>query len=240
MTLNELIENFTPENLHTFLYVSGKGDLSALYTGGNPYYKGSSLIAHILVRRDNPALKKILSITGAFAEFLNFVPVDLNRSNCWGEPALLYAIYAIRDLETIQILLENGAKVNQKNRKYRDVTPLMEGRYRLDLVQLLLTHKANIHAQDRFGRTVLMRAVAEGNDNLVNLLLAHGAHVDIQDEPNHRALMSKTPAPILASQAPAHHVNSSNEFKESPVNSVLPPPPQNMSDFTTPKTKRKR
>lgn len=80
------------------------------------------------------------------------------------------------DIETIKILLKNGADINSKQTP-DGATALIwaavEGH--MDMVKLLLDNGADINATNNVGMTALMGAAKVGNIEVVKLLLARGA-----------------------------------------------------------------
>jgi ankyrin repeat protein len=78
-------------------------------------------------------------------------------------------------LETAQLLLQNKANIEAKDKN--DETPLHFASFNghLEIVRLLLQNKANIEAKDEFGRTPLYLASLFGHSEIVRILKAHGA-----------------------------------------------------------------
>ncbi len=90
-----------------------------------------------------------------------------------------------RSQELLQLLIENGADVNQETPRG---TPLMSAAtsdLNAPLVETLLKADANVNQQDRFGRTALFYAAAFGCDTISTMLLKAGADIRIKDNDGH-------------------------------------------------------
>ncbi|KAK8201061.1 ankyrin repeat-containing domain protein [Phyllosticta paracitricarpa] len=90
----------------------------------------------------------------------------------------------------VQVLLENGAHVNNlRNKKQRtplqlavDLSPYMAAkREHPKIVRLLLEHGADVSVRDWLLMTPLHVAAARGDVEVVEILLADGADVDARD-----------------------------------------------------------
>nr|XP_043906356.1 protein TANC2 isoform X3 [Solea senegalensis]XP_043906357.1 protein TANC2 isoform X3 [Solea senegalensis] len=105
----------------------------------------------------------------------------------WGETALTAAAGAGR-LLVCSLLLDQGAAVEQGNR--RGVTPLFSAvrRGHWQVVELLLNHGVEVNMVDQQGRTALMTAASEGHMPTARLLLEHGASLDQTDREGLTAL----------------------------------------------------
>ncbi len=102
--------------------------------------------------------------------------------------ALMLAIDQ-RQIETISLLIKNGADVNKK--VFEGWTPLMEAvdENHIDIIELLIENEVKINAKDDSGRTALFKAVDQTNLEIVSLLIKHGADVNVQDNQGRTPLM---------------------------------------------------
>ncbi len=86
-----------------------------------------------------------------------------------------------RAIAMLQMLLEQGADVNQETPMG---TPLMNAStsdWNLDMVEILLEAGAKVNQQDRNGRTALFYAHVFGSDEVATLLIKSGANINIKD-----------------------------------------------------------
>jgi len=83
------------------------------------------------------------------------------------------------DIDQVQLLLSQGANVNEKNRM--GWTPLHTAirNRRLALIEPLIAKGADINAADNRGQTPLMAAIYIGQKDAVELLIAKGADVNL-------------------------------------------------------------
>lgn len=106
-----------------------------------------------------------------------------------GEMSMAYV-----DKETVQLLLDLGADVNQRNKNGK--SPLDEAAFRgnVDVIKLLLEHGVDINARSEYGSTALHNAASRGEAEAAKLLIENGAKVDYKarngDTPLCRAIRS--------------------------------------------------
>lgn len=102
---------------------------------------------------------------------------DINhRDDEFGSSALHVAIIRNR-IETVRILLKNGADPNLKTLMGWTKFPLIisaEKNY-YEITSLLLTHNADVNQSDDFGDTALLAATMKGNLDIVKLLMQYNA-----------------------------------------------------------------
>lgn len=87
-----------------------------------------------------------------------------------------------RAIAMTQMLIEQGADVNQETPMG---TPLMNAAtsdWNLDIMELLIEAGANINQQDKDGRTALFYAFKFNSDEAVTFLIKSGADVSIKDK----------------------------------------------------------
>jgi hypothetical protein len=108
-------------------------------------------------------------------------PQVINSIGSHGESLLQLAIRN-KNIEAVRFLLEEGAKVNEQDRKGR--TPLHEAVIQKQpvIVQLLIDHKAAVNLQDSRGRTPLHEAVRKKHMEIIKLLAVHGADLNVSDD----------------------------------------------------------
>ncbi len=112
---------------------------------------------------------------------------DPNASSLKKVPALILAVQR-ENLEIIEILLEAGAKITNRDQSGNDSLLWAVRKNNYDLVDLLLTWDAPVNSHANDGITPLMFAAYNGYNDLVELLLEAGADVQKTDYTGKNAL----------------------------------------------------
>ncbi len=86
-----------------------------------------------------------------------------------------------RSMAVLQLLLDNGADVNQETPRGTALMSASTSELNYDLVKALLKAGAKVNQQDRYGRTALFYANAFGCDEISTLLIKSGADINITD-----------------------------------------------------------
>ena len=97
---------------------------------------------------------------------------DSNETGALGTTPLMWAV---PNLEKVQILLAHGANVNAKSETDRSAL-LVASSYpgTVSVLKLLLDHGADLHAQDKGGATALSLAVRSADVDVVRFLVERG------------------------------------------------------------------
>ncbi|KAJ7212343.1 ankyrin repeat-containing domain protein [Mycena rebaudengoi] len=100
----------------------------------------------------------------------------------WGcaVPPPLYMCSKRGYRDIANLLLANGADINEKGGKYRTALQAASRQSKTDIVRLLLEHGAEVNAQSGEYGTALQAASWHGTTDIVRLLLEHGAEVNAQ------------------------------------------------------------
>jgi uncharacterized protein len=97
-----------------------------------------------------------------------------------------------KQLRAVQILLENGASIDIRDRltEFDQWTPLMHAAYlgAIQILKLLLQAGANVESIDTHGRTALILASEAKQNNAITPLLQAGANPNYQDREGNTAL----------------------------------------------------
>ncbi|KAG5852551.1 hypothetical protein ANANG_G00063620 [Anguilla anguilla] len=110
----------------------------------------------------------------------HMVQID-GYDSLWGETALTAAAGRGK-LDVCRFLLEQGAGVQQVNR--RGVSPIFSAvrQGQGQITELLLQHGADVNTSDKQGRTLLMVAACEGHLNAAEFLVSKGAELTSVDK----------------------------------------------------------
>ncbi|BFZ23421.1 hypothetical protein BsWGS_26460 [Bradybaena similaris] len=174
--MNFLLQNCKQEALD-FLFLEGSGNANSLLTSA-------------MKRGNLQIIRQILDMG-----------VDINEADFMGVTPLMEA----RTIEVAQILIQNGADVNQiSNSHSGSNTPLIhfiENSYFhtstsnsntsiLEVVRLLLQNGASVNARNKDGRTALMiSATRRVSSKLLQILMEHGADGSDRDSDGNTSVM---------------------------------------------------
>ncbi|CAD8092465.1 unnamed protein product [Paramecium sonneborni] len=128
-------------------------------------------------------------------------------------------------LETVQILLKNGAQINQPGQF--KMTPLIiasaYGHY--DLVKYLIEQGAKVLSKDKYGRSSCIMAARNGNLKILSILLYNGAEFNMPDSskntPLHYAAAYGFPECIEELMKAGADQNLPNSWKLTPLSVAL-------------------
>ena len=146
--------------------------------------------ANIDGRNEEGKTALICAITSGQTETLKILleagaDVAVRDSTKRRRPPFFYAVEA-GDVQIAEILLQRGAKVNEKNIVGEPYFVGVALSGPLGIVRLCLKYGADPNAKDITGRAILCHAVIRGNIELAHLLLQHSA------DPNNRDVVGNT------------------------------------------------
>lgn len=98
-----------------------------------------------------------------------------------GTPLIVMAV-AARSLDVVKLLIENGARPDDKSKKDETTAlTLASANGDLDIVMYLLDHKADIDEPGALRETALIKAVRLQRAEIVRLLVERGANLEETD-----------------------------------------------------------
>ncbi|XP_078514830.1 uncharacterized protein LOC144773580 [Lissotriton helveticus] len=97
---------------------------------------------------------------------------------------------ALEREDSIRMLLENGASVNQKDSNGRTLLASAAHSGNLEVVNLLISRGADVDVLDGHGQTPLALAARQGHTKVLHCLIANGADVNNADKEGWTALRS--------------------------------------------------
>jgi hypothetical protein len=107
----------------------------------------------------------------------------------------LYDASAKGDVKVVQLLLDQGADVNQRNAQHRTALDAASTEGNLEVAKLLIKYGADVNCRDKEGWTPLLDASLYGHRDIAELLLDNGADVNAKDQdlqtPLHHASWSR-------------------------------------------------
>lgn len=99
----------------------------------------------------------------------------------------LSTVYTARSIETVSVLLENGANIQTVDKFGRSVLCQNLLVSDLDCMEYLINKGGNINQQDKYGSSSLHYAAYADNGDLIKLLLDHKADRSLQDQEGNTA-----------------------------------------------------
>ena len=160
----------------SFSVVIERGDLSQaaewLDAGLSPDFEGAAIGSGVMIAawEGNIPMMELFVVRGA----------DINRTNSFGEQALLHAAWK-GHLPAVRWLVERGARLNRQGREWAALHYAAFAGH-AEVVGYLLERGADINALSTNGSTPLMMAAREGREAIAKTLLAAGARRDIVNE----------------------------------------------------------
>jgi ankyrin repeat protein len=115
--------------------------------------------------------------------------VDINTTGGRFGSAL-GAASAKGQIETVEILLVNGAKIDSSQKSFDNVLRLASAGGHDKIVSILIANGADVNAQGLHFDSALHTASAFGHDTIVSTLLANGADVNAQGGPDGSVLQA--------------------------------------------------
>ena len=140
-----------------------------------------TIAAVVLVGCGNPEADRTLSFAVEKGDIkaalkANYDGANLNKER--NGTTLLHYASRYSSKELIELLIDNGADVNARNKEQS--TPLLgavaEGR--MNIVELLVNKGADVSAKYKRGRTALHDAAAYGHKGICEILIAEGVNIN--------------------------------------------------------------
>ena len=134
-------------------------------------WRTGSTACHMAVQKDDPVYIKILKEAGA----------DINVRNDYGITPLMVACSKGTNIDVIDYLVENGAKINQRDKYGSDAFMYSMANSNINVIKHLIDLGADIHTKSGNGENILMAAIDNGADlERIKYLLSLG--IDINEE----------------------------------------------------------
>ena len=124
-----------------------------------------------------------------------------------GGTCLNWAVEA-DDMEMVELLLTNSAKVNLKDGGGSTPLHWAAQQGRASIAELLLAHKADANSKDDDGYTPLHWATKYEHKNIAELLLANGAKVNAKDNDGDTPLHLMATSPMLDQATQGENIRS--------------------------------
>ena len=125
-----------------------------------------------------------------YVQHLLQLELDVDMQNANGATALMLASI-MGHFSIVQVLLDKGADVRKRDRKFDAVLIYAVTAYadNIDLVRLLLDRGAVVDENSKDGCTALISAASKGHVGVAKLLLESGAEINMQDGDGSTALI---------------------------------------------------
>ena len=165
-----------------FSIVVEQGDIAAarewLDSGLPPDFEGAAIGTGLMIGawEGNIPMMELFVARGA----------DINRTNRFGEQALLHAAWKGR-LEAVRWLVDHGARLNREGKEWAALHYAAFAGH-AEVVGYLLERGADVNALSTNGSTALMMAAREGREAIARTLLGAGARPEIVNERGDDAL----------------------------------------------------
>jgi uncharacterized protein len=104
-----------------------------------------------------------------------------------GTPVLILAVGA-RSLDVVKILIENGARPDDKSRDETTALTLASSNGDYDIAEYLLDHKADVNLPGALREAPLIKATRARHASIVGLLIERGADIEDTDSSGATAL----------------------------------------------------
>jgi ankyrin repeat protein len=104
-----------------------------------------------------------------------------------GTPVLVLAVGA-RSLDVVKILIENGARPDDKSRDETTALTLASSNGDYDIAEYLLDHKADVNLPGALREAPLIKATRARHASIVGLLIERGADIEDTDSSGATAL----------------------------------------------------
>lgn len=111
---------------------------------------------------------------------------QVNRYNTNRPNTPLHLAVRNRDTETVEMLLNNGANINARNKFGHTPLHISICNKKIEIIQLLLRRGAYVNERDNNGMTPLHIAVIRGHLQVADCLLKHGADTSIKCYTRHQ------------------------------------------------------
>ncbi|CDK30802.1 ankyrin repeat domain-containing protein [Candidatus Babela massiliensis] len=174
--VQRLIENLSQETLdNTLELLVERADLSIKDK------QGLTPLAVAILSKNLPISSRLIKDKRR-ANYINTLSDDYNNS-----PLILASRVGFKDI--IQMLINNGAIINQQNNEKQTALIAAVRSNNIDILETLINNGANINLQDNLGFTALIYAAKAGNIDMVKILLRNGANPNITNYNITTALM---------------------------------------------------